>query len=56
MRKYVLTDPSGDRIATMAASLEKAKSNFAYRLSHRPYGMFIADAKTWAEDAKEAAE
>ena len=54
MKKYVLVDPSGDRIATMAASLEKAKSNFAYRMSRRPYGMFVADAKAWAEDAKEA--
>ena len=54
MRKYVLTDPSGDQIATMATSLEKAKSNFACRLSRRPYGMFVADAKAWAENAKEA--
>ena len=54
MKKYVLVDPSGDWLATMATSLEKAKSNFAYRLSHRPYGMFVADAKAWAEDAEEA--
>ena len=54
MRKYVLTDPSGDTIATMATSLEKAKSNFAYRLSRRPYGMFAADARAWAENAEEA--
>lgn len=56
MRKYVLTDPSGSRIATTAASLEKAKSNFAFRLSRKPYGMFVADAKAWAEDTKEAVE
>lgn len=56
MKKYVLVDPSGDTITTMATSLRKAKSNFAFRLSKKPYGMFVADAKAWAEDTKEAVE
>lgn len=54
MKKFLLTDPSGDTIATMAPSLAKAMANFTYRLSRQPYGMFIADAKAWAQDTKEA--
>ena len=54
MKKYLLKDPSGDTIATMAPSLAKARANFTYRLSRQPYGMFIADAKAWAQDTKEA--
>lgn len=54
MRKYTLIDPSGETIATMATSLAEAKSNFAYRLAHWPYGMFVTDAKAWAQDTKEA--
>jgi len=54
MKKFVLKDPSGDTIATMAPSLEKARANFTYRLTRQPYGMFVADAKAWAADAKEA--
>lgn len=56
MKKYMLRDPSGDTIATMAPSLEKAMANFTYRLSRQPYGMFIADAKAWAADTKEASK
>ena len=56
MRKYILVDPSGETITTMATSLAEAKSNFAYRLSHWPYGMFVADAKAWAADTKEASK
>lgn len=54
MKKYILVDPSGTEIATMATSLAEAKSNFAYRLSHWPYGLFVDKAKAWAEDTKEA--
>lgn len=54
MKKYILVDPSGETIATMATSLAEAKSNFAYRLAHWPYGMFMPRAKAWAEDTKEA--
>ena len=54
MKKYILVDPSGETIATMASSLAEAKSNFAYRLAHWPYGLFVDKAKAWAEDTKEA--
>ena len=54
MKKYVLIDPSGNEIATMASSLAEAKSNFAYRLAHWPYGLFMPRAKAWAEDTREA--
>ena len=49
-----MIDPSGETIATMATSLDEAKSNFAYRLAHWPYGMIMPKAKAWAQDAKEA--
>ena len=53
MKKYRMKDPSGDWIETMAKSIEKAKSNFVYRLTRQPYGMFIGDAKDFVDAVEE---
>lgn len=53
MKKYRMKDPSGDWIETMARSREKAKSNFVYRLTRAPYGMFIGDARNWVDSVEE---
>jgi len=52
MEKYILTDPSGDIITTMATSLAKAKSNFTWRLTKPPYGLFIEHAREWARSTE----
>lgn len=51
MKKYRMKGPDGSWWETMAPSLEKARSNFAYRL--RQSGMFVNDAHSWAADTKE---
>lgn len=56
MKHYILVDPSGDTIATMAPSLEKARANFAWRLTRPPYGLFMPRARAWAQDTKEASK
>lgn len=52
MKKFVLTFPNGVTEATMAPTLAKAKSNFAWRL--RRLGVYDPVARRWAEGAKEA--
>lgn len=56
MKKFILKDPSGDTIATMAPSLEKARANFAWRLTKSPYGLFMPRARAWAQDTKEVSK
>lgn len=56
MRKYRMKDPSGEWIETMAKSAAKAKSNFVFRLTRPPYGMFVGDAKNWVDSVEEAPE
>lgn len=41
---------------TMAKTREKAKSNFVYRLTRHPYGMFIGDAKNFVDMVEEVPE
>ena len=56
MKKYRMKDPSGGWIETMAKSPQKAKSNFVYRLTRQPYGMFISDAKDFVDAVEEVPE
>lgn len=51
MKRYRMKGPDGSWWETMALSIEKAKSNFAYRL--RRSGMFVDDAIAWAADTEE---
>jgi hypothetical protein len=51
MKRYRMKGPDGSWWETTAPSLNKAKTNFAYRL--RREGMFIGDAYAWANDAEE---
>lgn len=51
MKKYRMKGPDGTWWETTAKSVEKARSNFAFRL--RKSGMFVADAYAWAADAEE---
>lgn len=53
MKKYRMKGPDGTWWETTAASLNKAKANFAYRL--RRSGMFVHAAYSWAADTKEVA-
>ena len=43
--------PDGHWWETIAQTIEKARTNFAYRL--RRVGMFVNDAYAWASDTKE---
>lgn len=54
MKRYRLRDPSGSWMTTTAPSLARAKSNFAWRLTQWPYGMFLQRAREWARDTEEA--
>ena len=56
MRKFRMKDPSGDWIETMAKSREKAKSNFIFRLTRAPYGLFVGDAKNFVDTVEEVPE
>lgn len=51
MKKYRMKAPDGTWWETMAESIEKARSNFAFRL--RQAGMFITNAYTWTADTEE---
>ena len=53
MKKYRTKDPSGHWIETMAKSPEKARSNFVYRLTRYPYGMFRSRAESFVDDVEE---
>lgn len=53
MKKYRMRGSDGSWWETMALSIEKAKSNFAYRLKRA--GMFVDDAIAWAADTEEVA-
>ena len=53
MKRYRTKDPSGRWIETMAKSPEKAKSNFVYRLTRYPYGMFRGRAEAFVDGAVE---
>lgn len=53
MKKYRIKDPSGHWIETMAKSPGKAKSNFVYRLTRYPYGMFRGRAEAFVDDVEE---
>lgn len=53
MKKYRTKDPSGRWMETMAKSPEKAKSNFVYRLTRYPYGMFRSRAESFVGDVEE---
>lgn len=50
---YQLTDPSGQRIKTVAPTIAKARANFMWRLTKPPYGMFIEEAREWARSTEE---
>lgn len=56
MKKFRMKGPSGDWMETMAKTREKAKSNFVYRLTRQPYGMFIGDAKNFVDMVEEVPE
>lgn len=51
MKKYRMKGPDGSWWETMARSIEKARSNFAYRLKNA--GMFVGDAYAWSADTEE---
>lgn len=51
MKKYRMKGPDGSWWETMARSIEKAKTNFTYRL--RRVGIFVDDAIAWAADTEE---
>lgn len=53
MKKYRMKGPDGTWWETMAASIEKARANFASRLKRS--GMFVNDAYAWASDTEEVA-
>ena len=49
---YQLIDPSGQRMETTAPSLAKARSNFTWRLTKPPYGLFVEEARDWARSTE----
>lgn len=51
MKTYRMKGPDGTWWVTVAKSLARAKSNFAFRL--KKSGMFVDDAYAWASDTEE---